>query len=526
MIENILTEEQKVNVENGIAKLNEKNLAIDISIMGSGKTISSLGIYEIGKYDYLIVICPSNLVNNWKIESKKYKIKINNIVSYEILRGIKGHKIKHNLLERMDEKSGPVYEVTDFFKELVSEKKCLIILDEFHHLMNENYSHKALKTLNSYLLENNVFNSGILALSGTPFDTKTHTINCLRCLGIIENETLYKYNRKGNYLELLGAFEVIEYCKKINEEKTNEIMDEFELNPKNVEDFIYTLFVNIIEKEIIICMDVYNIEESINLYCYNTFYNFDENDLNKINESIELLTNELDSKINWKKIDTALVLNQLGKINKIVDETKKILDDDYTSKVCIYFDYDKPIDLCMIKLKDYNPVKFNGKVDKKFRQKIIDDFQEDSSDSRLLILNSAVGSEGINLDDTSGNRRRFVFACPNHHIKRTHQMIRRFYRLTTKSSPTINIVYSNDNPKELSLINSLSTKSTIMKETLQKHVDSGIKFPIDYDTKYETEPYVPEIFHKSETTYNSIPNNYESIKSFFNFPSKYNQSIF
>ena len=181
-----------------------------------------------------------------------------------------------------------------------------------------------------------------------------------------------------------------------------------------------------------------------------------------------------------KSITTALLITQNAKYEIFARCAKYILNTNKTNKVVLFFDYDKPINNAYDLLIKYNPVIINGKVNKKLRPALISKFQEPNSESRLLIFNMSVGCEGISLDDTNGNFKRYVFGAPNYYIMRMHQMSRRFYRASTKSEPIIYYIYGICGMEETSIINSLAKKNNVMKETLLLQVDEGIVFPGDY----------------------------------------------
>ena len=461
---NTLSLSQKSSVDDALHKFKSYKFLINNSSMGSGKTKSSLSIFQQGSYDYLFILCPANTISVWKNE----KIHIDNIISYESFRSIKGHQPKHDVLIRVNDK----FQITEYFNNIISTHKCLIILDEFQHITNENDTQQAFKILYNTLISKN---SHILALSGTPFDKHEHIINFMKLINIISHDELFVYNKKRNFLELKGITDVINFSKNINDTLTTNILASNRLTSKNIEEICYLLWIHVIQQEITIYIEppILNIP----IYCYNKYY---ETSLNLNNLDLNNLSLLLQSA-------------QISKIDNIVFDTIHILTTIPNSKVCIYFDYDKPIKICYNKLLLYNPIIINGKININKRQNYINSFQEYNLNTRLLIFNSAVGSESINLDDTHGNFPRYVFSCPNHYIKRSHQMTRRFYRFNTKSSPHIYFVYNKESQNETSILNNLAKKSIIMKETLKNQVLFGMRFPIDYPSIYTNELSSPNI---------------------------------
>lgn len=494
--------------------------AIDSSPMGCGKTKSAFEVFKTGGYNYLIYFCPANLIYNIKNESKKWDCNINIIISYESFRSSKNHQPKHKLLFR-NEEDDDIFTISEKFEKILTNNKCLIITDEFHHFVNETYIQKAFKCVFNYCILSK--KADILFLSGTPFDNIYQIINFLTLINIIKQNKLYIYSTKKNILEFKGFQDLIDYCNTINLTKTKDILSNNLITKKTIFDICYLLYINIIQYEITVSMDTPNL--NIPIYCYNKYFSSSSNKI--FDEVVKKLNIEIKNCKDLINIPSLLQQSQIEKIEIIVKETSKILDNIKNSKVCIYFDFDKPINLCMKLLSKYNPKAITGKLNKIERPFEIDLFQEPNLNSRLLILNSAVGSEGFNLDDIQGDYPRYVLACPNHYVKRSHQMTRRFYRLTTKSSPTIYFVYNKNNKNETSILNNLAKKSLILKETLENQVISGMKFPIDYEIIVEDE-IIPQNFDFLNTKLNNPIkikniNNIESDNSvFFNPISKKN----
>jgi hypothetical protein len=473
-----VNENQKKHSKKLIQIIKKNNFAIDSSPMGCGKTKIGFDLFLSGKYDFLFYFCPANLISNIKNESNKWNCKIDILLSYESLRSIKHHQPKHKLLKRIDNNDESNFIVSTIFENIVNNNKCLIIMDEFHHFVNENKIQQAIKSIFTYSIDTK---TNFLFLSGTPFDKIDQIVNFLKCVNIIKQDELYEFSKKKNIFELKGIQDLINFCKDINLTETNSILYQYELNTKNIMDICYFLYTNILQNVFSISLDSPKL--NIPLYCYNKFFEINEEAKKIIDETLE----EILEKKDIGDVFSLLQKSQIAKIETICKETVRILTTIPNSKVCIYYDFDKPINKSMKILKDFNPIAITGKTNKIERPLEISIFQEPNLKSRLLILNSAVGSEGINLDDTNGNFPRYVLACPNHYIKRSHQMTRRFYRITTLSSPHIYFVYSKYNKNELSILNNLAKKSLILKETLKNQVDSGMKFPIDYDVIIEGE---------------------------------------
>ena len=133
-------------------------------------------------------------------------------------------------------------------------------------------------------------------------------------------------------------------------------------------------------------------------------------------------------------------------------------------------------------MANFNPLILDGSVPKSKRSLIIDEYQAHNLNKRLIICNLAVGALGIDLDDTTPNGiiPRYAFVSPSYYAMLLHQVTRRFYRANTTSQPHIRFVYGKCGIEETSILNSLSKKKDVMKQTLINQVNAGIKFPGEY----------------------------------------------
>lgn len=524
----VLSEDQEVCYQKILQIWENNNFVICTAVMGSGKTYLFTKAFLDSGVKNLLVICPFSVENVWyKIgQLLEFEIKI---ISYETLSSTKYNQPKHPYLSRIDTDETVEFKITKDFKNLVKEG-CYLFIDEFHRIKNKNTRYYAVKSLIDYInLKNN--SSKIALLSGTPYDYKENVVNTLQILGIINNDNLIKYDKADNRVNFLGLNDLIEYCKNISLEKTLQILSENPPTRKNSEDISYLLYVNILQNELIATMPSPYIE--VKIKCYNGYFNMTSDGTTKLTKAINQLnsiTRKNTENLESNAITTALRNIQNSKTEIFVRLASSILEQNDTNKVCLFFDFDEPIITCFNELSKYNPVMITGKSSKDDRNFNLDSFQENSSITRLLIFNTSVGAEGINLHDTDGNYKRYAFACPSYYILRLHQMTRRFYRIGTKSEPEICFVYGKCGNIETSLINSLAKKTFVMKDTLTQQVNEGILFPGEYQQYTEDSNNVlilnsvdppkdePTIKKKSktkiQTVVNYLPNLQNSIFTF------------
>lgn len=475
-----LNEDQKKQYKKIIKVWNSgEPVCIDGSVMGTGKTVVACKLSK--NFDQILAITPATIVPNWHDETNKYGVKLT-ILSYETLTSSKNQTPKHPFLTREDIDGEIIFKVTEKFKELVKKGICLVA-DEFHRIKKKNSRYFAFKALCDYICETkDIYNSKILLLSGSPYCEIEHPCNILQMINIIKSDLIFKFDKHDNRILLTGLEELINYCKNIDEDDTENILMKYSINNKNVYEIAFELYVKIVQKKIVCAMPSPKLDAK--LYCYNAYFNMEESAAKKLKQSIDNLKSAVGNKNKILKNDiaitTALRYKQNDKISIYERISKIILKMDSTNKLCIFLDFDEAIFDVYDRLKNYNPHLITGKIDKNDRNDIIKKFQQDNCECRLLILNTAIGCEGINLDDVHGNFKRYVLVEPSFYIIRMHQLMRRFLRVNTKSDTIIYCVYAVCGSFETNIINSTARKSIVMKETLEAQVSEGILFPADY----------------------------------------------
>lgn len=460
----VLNEDQIHHINDIKNKWKTYSTVIDTSVMGTGKTITSLKLGE--EFDKVIVVCQSNIINIWKDLSFYFNVNIE-FVSYKLLTGFSDKETNNDFLNRNDDTFTPKEKLIE-----ILSYKCLIIMDEFQELKNAKLNYMSCKELLSCMNELSPQSKSLL-LSGTPYDKKEHVVNILQLIGIVDDD----YNKLIEYCKNIDLMTTIVLCKSLKQDFT---------------EICYKLYTNVLQKHIVSSMKSPDINAKIK--CFNGYFNMSEEGSKELKKGIDLLHNSIEKTGKVNSQTTALRVIQNSKVEIYVRIAKIILNKFKNDKLTLFFDFDEPIYETFKLLEEFKPEVVNGKINYDERSRIISKFQEDNNDSRLIIFNTAVGSTGISLDDTTGNHKRWCLACPNYYIMRMHQLSRRFYRVSTKSDPTIINVYGICGIEETSIINSLIKKSEVMKETLTLQVKNGVVFPSDYEKYKECDDFEFEKF--------------------------------
>ena len=460
---------------------------LDVSTFGSGKTHVTFGVAATFKLS-IIVITTKGTINNWKKYATQYGINLIDVMSYQTLRG-QNTQVKHSLLETINEE----YVATDFFTKCVM-KGILLVFDEYHNLKNDNSqlasAHALVKEL--VRLVRMGYKSRIALLSGTPCTEKENVSSTFKMLGIIISDKLYNYNRSCKTYELIGIQEAINKCNIYDKDETLNITCR-PINKTTINIICYELYTRVLKRFIVSSMPPPPIES--NKLCFNYYILMPDTDINRLKNGIclfktatnyNLENNQISySKINWGDVTTSRMEIDSAKIPSVCRLAIKQLTDDPNSKVLIYCNYKRDIETAMKLMYKYNPLMMNGSTDKEKRTEIINKFQRDDNDYRVIISNCKVGGIGIDLDDKYGNRPRYMYILPSYFFTDQYQATGRIHRIGTKSNATVYFIYSRDFPYETGILNSMAIKSEVVKNMVTKE-QKDIKYPGDYDELYES----------------------------------------
>jgi hypothetical protein len=517
--ENItLTEIQKQHVQKIKNIFLKFPVCFDLSMLGSGKTYTSSFISKDLNFNNVIVICPANMVTNWQSMKDRYGIKIKYIESFKSISSIKCSQPKHGLLERYDYNvtinskivNKVKFKPTEKLKQMVNEGT-LLIIDEIQNIKNINASFHSCEEIVKCITAGIEYGSNIgdmnksrvIFLSGSPIDKLEQVIHLFRYSNIMKSDDLSVFIPYSGINEWRGFKDIMDLAYRIDRNFDRKLVLETnngrQLYIPSLNTGTATLFKNLsyeifqkIFKPNMSCSMNYRMtgDSNIKIINYNALYEIrDTDDAELLSSSVHKLmtitgfnrdegTIHMDGLNTFKKIITSLISIETAKISTMVRIAEKYLTENLMGKMVICVSYTETINDLELLLKKYNPLILNGSVSMKKRKQIRDVFQGDN-DNRLLISNLKVCSTGIDLDDKFGNRPRFCLVNPNYSTIDLYQLCYRFLRLDTKSSPTIHILYGR-HACELSILKALSMKGSVMKDTINDQVDTGIVFPCDF----------------------------------------------
>ncbi len=475
--------------------VNNNKAYLDTSQMGSGKTYITIKLAQTFKLK-LLVVAPVSTLSMWNRTASEFGVEMVKTISYASLRGTK-KGVNHIYLDRTDDQ----FRVTPTFKELVREG-ILLVFDEMHNLKNKKTAQIASAHALAIAIEGK---SRIALLSATPCDKASHTESIFKMLGIINCNELYIYKRfefgEGEYI-FTGFKEVSNKCRQIDSKTANDILGhigyEYPVTRVNVDSITSNLYTKIAKK--IISSDMSQPDILIVKDVKNGFYMVEQEGRNNLKTAINSLKlavgynddtkNVYTTNTGFGGITKALLGIEIAKTNLFIRLVTSTLTKNPQAKVILFMSYSSPISKSINMLAKYKPLLLDGKTSPKNRDLIMTQFQEPNTSHRLLISQIKVGGIGISLDDRHGNYPRYVFISPTYSFIDLYQATGRVYRVTTKSTVTIRMVYGQkddvkDEELESSILNAMSRKTAIAKNMLFNSQSERMPFPGDYQQYIE-----------------------------------------
>jgi len=496
-----LQSQQRAHVARLTDVLTKHKCAIDLSVMGAGKTYTTSYLSLLPEFGFaqVVIICPVSVQPKWNSMGEKHGVPIMKCISYHCLRAARGRQPAHGLLHRFDQ---PVdvngrsvnrvrFEPTEEFEQ-ASREGLLLVVDEFQHLKNISAQFEAVRSLVKAVKAST--RSRCLLLSGSPFDRMEHSVALLKTLGIMVADELTAYDRSSKTSVWTGAREVVAGCSRIDEHTTQQVVDAWRFcSPTHM---AYQLFQQVVKPAIQSNMPQPALEHHVSKY--NAFYAMDPPDmLPKLTAGIEALKRVVgyDPAKNSVNFATSGVANTMGaltsamctieraKIPTMISAARKHLETHPQSKVVTCVNYTDSINELKQELAEFHPLVLDGRVPKDARALVIDRFQRPDLEQRLLIGNMYVCSTGIDLDDKHGAFPRLCIVSPNYSTLTVHQLCHRFLRLDTKGSSEVQMFYIKE-ATELPVLAALAKKGVVMKDTTEDQVKDGVLFPCDYPSKF------------------------------------------
>jgi hypothetical protein len=475
---------------------------VDTSKPGAGKTWVAVHIAQQLNLPVLIV-CPATLKEGWTRICNDFNVKIEQIISYQSLRGTGHTPLKHDLLVKhvldRDNSKTVIFTPTNRYKALI-HKGIFVIIDEIQNIKNNSIQFKAVNELfgpltritRDRITNGESIKSGFGLLSGSPFDKKDHCVNLLRLLGFIESSHLFYTNpTNGNFIPR-GYGELIEKCVAIDSDGVSGAVSGRIVDKKNCKDLCFSVFTKVIKPLLFGAMVRQSSSSLIHEAC-NTYYKPTGIDRGNILDAINSLARSLRYNAETGTINTSKITGigrllrdiEFSKINLFIRPALDILKVNNNNKVIISLSNHDTIEGVKKALAIFDPSILTGKTPMKDRQSIIDKFNTDKS-IRVLIMNTKVGGVGVSLHDTIGDSPRFMLISPSYCLLDLYQAAGRINRDGVASNSIARIVYANGSDSstidtlEHKILAAINAKSAVVRDSLATEAQSSSELPSGY----------------------------------------------
>src|SRR5205085_573934 len=305
------------------------------------------------------------------------------------------------------------------------------------------------------------------------------------------------YNRSTKEYSFEGFNQLLKWCKERDPKTTQQIITGHAFTKKEIPELTRDLLGNVVKEFIITSAEAPELpfkSDSSNYYMYldnESLANLKRAE--KMMRSAVKITSSSDEEDEYQlkgggfaQFTRAMILSAKAKVAAIYRNVRNVLESDPQAKVIIYTRFTYTINWLASALADFNPLLLTGKVSRKKREEIRNNFQEPNDEFRLLISNPKVGGMGIDLDDQDGNWPRWIFVIPDFFFLQLVQATGRVLRGTTKSQPHIRFAYTIDFKEETKILDSLKKKSGEVKLLLKETEAKKQQFPGDFPSEDES----------------------------------------
>ena len=488
--------------------LNRFPFALDMSMLGAGKTFTSTHIAIARGYKHVIVVCPVSVIPKWRSMHARFNFPLRQVLGYQSLRSVRFKQPKHGLLFRRDLVSGEdVFEPTAAFRTMVDEG-LLLVFDEVQNIKNVSSQFRAAQALiHAVTLRQGSlmqcfgaspprFNSHALLLSASPIDKHEQAVHVFRALGVMTDDRIAQQNIHTGQLEWRGLMQIREFCSHLNR---GVLAPPSFITPLPM--VAYNMFQGAFKEFVSSSMALPSL--TARLLKRNAYYVIDADGEAIVKRGLSSLTTAAQwdgTAVNFVRDNTAaqmasvmrsLQIIETGKIQTFARAAREWLEQHPNHKCVVAVNFSDTVADLETLLAPFRPLLLTGSTSEAARGRVLESFQRADGAHRLLICNQSVASTGIDLDDKHGEFPRLALVSPNYSTITSYQLGHRFQRMDTASDARVHFVFAKRRGAskaacsdliELRVLDSLSRKSQVMKETANV---SGVVFPGDHEEWHE-----------------------------------------
>lgn len=217
----VLYPHQEEHVVNLVRILSTNYFAIDLSMLGAGKTYTATKIGELMGVKHVVVVAPVSVGPKWEKMKRDHGLPLEQCVSFAGLRSAKFREPKHGLLTRRDfeveHDGGRVIEKVEFKRtdawDRMVEEGALLIIDEIQNIKNLSEQFHACRELIRAVSERHASSiSRVLLVSGSPIDKQEQAVHLFRGLGVMTKTELCRWDPKTYTMKSHGFDEIVKFC--------------------------------------------------------------------------------------------------------------------------------------------------------------------------------------------------------------------------------------------------------------------------------------------------------------------------
>lgn len=479
-----------------ISILDSNYFCINTAKTGSGKSVVACEL-ALKKKLSVICVCPVAAMSNWETETDKYDVPIfmdedDNFLcmSYKKFSGVNRDQPDHPLLIKTE--TG--YAATDYLIDIL-RMGCLIIFDEAQNLTGDSQQSMACQALMITLRE--LYNkeechSRALFLSATMIDNINQVSQFFKNVGVV---TDYR----------LDTQQIVSFCYDLGMSMEVAVLWNLLTSSSpgtSLKKSLWTFYNDVIKDRVSCSMGDSEvlaqnaIGSTVNLHVKFSSSKDQQaytNALQEMEDALAICEYKV-GKSNFGQIMKIRSTIQLSLCPVVVKMCNNIMKSMYYQnnkrvypKVVIYITYIESLNAIADQLSKYDPLIISGETPAQQRNEMINLFNEENNDHRLLICTLQTGGVSINLHSKNEKYPRIALALTDYQTKSQQQAAGRFYREGAKGSSMVCFIFGPGD-HEQRLISVINRKGCILSEF---HSDQPSVFPCDYKNLEVDPDYVP-----------------------------------
>lgn len=471
----------------------------DVTRMGNGKTYTALCVARNLHYPNVLVFGPSISASGWRDAVAHFEMDPDHVrmVPYSMLLNRKRNQDRHN-----DNTSCMLYVDKDGKRQFSRwvlpfvQHGVTVIIDEAHMLKHASTDRSnSVLSLLQWIRKNGVGHR-VLCLSGTPLDKEEQLTGVLRLLGVVSKTYMYRRNiTKGTANGTM--VEMVRFVQRNNRNATKEMNilmykmyhgresisyeSMYRLFKRHVRDYLFHHMPNMTRDNTTVTNGFFALHDQLAVervrqhesVCIQALEKYDE----LVNSTIRMRGNNDAATV---RRDAWLEMNgQVSKSLEIIENAKAeiflreciaLLEGDPSKHVVLMVNYLSTYRLMCQSLVMYRPLCISGSVTMKRRMAMIEKFQSNSLEHRLIVCTRGTLNSSVNLHDQWGDCTRSMRISPSGFATEMEQTSERCNRCTSMSRVDVCYMYCKDITHEKTILDRICKKRNTMQDVIPYNI--------------------------------------------------------